>query len=96
MAGIRIDPKPRKKSALFKAYAKVKLLVIDDLELTLLTDGQSRDFFRNYRRSLRQTIAILDRLVNNAHRIKLKGELMRRKKALQSTVNLSVESKKKT
>ena len=33
----------RKKSALFKAYAKVNLLVIDDLGLTPLTDGQSRD-----------------------------------------------------
>jgi hypothetical protein len=42
----------RKKSALFKAYAKVKLLVMDDLGLTPLTDGQSRD----HRRSLRQTV----------------------------------------
>lgn len=34
-----------KKSAIFKAYAKVKLLVIDDIDLTPLTHSQSRDLF---------------------------------------------------
>jgi len=105
----------RKKSALFKAYAKVKLLVIDDLGLTPLTDGQSRDFLEiiEDRYDKQSTLitsqlpiehwhqhfgdptladAILDRLVHNAHRIILKGESMRRKKALQRNANQTGET----
>ena len=97
----------------------MKLLVIDDLGLTPLTDGQSRDLLEiiEDRYDKQSTLitsqlpiehwhqhfgdptladAILDRLVHNAHRITLKGESMRRKKALQSTVNLTGESKKQT
>ena len=84
----------RKKIALFKAYAKGKLLVIDDLGLTPLTDGQSRDLLEiiEDRYDKQSTLitsqlpiehwhqhfgdptladAILDRLVHNAHRIRL-------------------------
>ena len=109
----------RKKSALFKAYAKVKLLVIDDLGLTPLTDGQSRDLLEiiEDRYDKQSTLitsqlpiehwhqhfgdptladAILDRVVHNAHRITLKGESMRRKKAFASTLNLTGETKKQT
>jgi DNA replication protein DnaC len=95
----------RKKTALYKSYARVKLLVLDDLGIAPLSNSQSRDLLeiiedRYDKQSTMVTSqlpiehwhqhfgdptiadAILDRLVHNAYRITLKGESMRRKKAL--------------
>jgi DNA replication protein DnaC len=116
---LAVSEATRRKSALFKAYAKIKLLVIDDLGLTPLTDGQSRDLLEiiEDRYDKQSTLitsqlpiehwhqhfgdptladAILDRLIHNAHRITLKGESMRRKKALAGASNPTGETKKQT
>jgi DNA replication protein DnaC len=92
---------------LLAAWAKIDLLVLDDLALVPLTDGNRRDLLEilEDRHGIRSTLvtsqipvekwheaigdptladAILDRLVHNAHRIKLEGESIRKNKSASS------------
>jgi len=81
---------------LIDELARVQLLILDDWGTHTLNDQQRLDlleiFEERYRRKSTlitaqlpvaqwHDIAILDRIIHNAHRIALEGDSMRRKKA---------------
>jgi DNA replication protein DnaC len=99
---------------LLAAWAKIDLLVLDDLALVPLTDGNRRDLLEilEDRHGMRSTLvtsqipvekwheaigdptladAILDRLVHNAHRIKLEGESVRKNKSASSRTRTAAD-----